>query len=663
MNKGQEYQSEVNYLNETIENIEKIILENETKIKENEKDSLEMKEYIWKNISSMDSAEISFYNNLFNVNYNISEINYFKNKVLKEMVNNPYYGRVDFAEDGQDFKIKVYIGLTNVMDKELKIYVYDWRSPIACLYYEYEDGKCVYKSPRGNVKGNIELKRQYKILDGKLIYYIDSSLSISDELLKDALSSNSSENMKQIVSTIQKEQDRVIRNSQDKVLIVSGPAGCGKTSVALHHVAFLLYKNRETMKSDDVLIFSPNEIFSKYISEVLPSLGEKNVLQTEFSKYISSYLNEYKKIEKYEKFIERTYNATREEQENIKTKLSKEIIEYIDNYVTTLAQKVEFKDIIVDDIIIFTAKECKDIMDNDMKKWPLTKRINKTIDYIYMKIRHIINKKMNKNEIMEYLKSRVNFAFNIKEIALSFSEYYNKCREKNDLHFELDGNELRYEDAIVLLYLKGKINGFGYDNKIQQVVIDEAQDYTYVQLLALKEIFKQAAFTILGDQNQTLNTYASTNFVEDSKMIFGEYNKKIIELKTTYRSSYEITNYCNSILDLKNINPIKRNTREPIEINFSNKKAAINWLKEYLKEEKKYNFNKIAIIVSDIQKSKFLKTALKNYIMDNVQILPIYLAKGLEFDSVVVISEKDINKNIKYIACSRALHHLAVINF
>ena len=215
--------------------------------------------------------------------------------------------------------------------------IYDWRSPICSLFYDYEVGPAAYSAPAGSINGQLLRKRQYKIVDAKLVSAFDNSISIDDELLQEVLAQESNEKMKNIVNTIQQEQNNVIRNVRDKTLIVSGIAGSGKTSVALHRIAFLLYKIKN-LSSNDILILSPNQIFTEYISNVLPELGEDNTLQTTFNDYLSSVITEFNSVESFMDFIGKYYSDGVDNIPLIKYKQSDGIIKdfklYVDDFVS-----------------------------------------------------------------------------------------------------------------------------------------------------------------------------------------------------------------------------------------------------------------------------------------------------------------------------------------
>ena len=265
----------------------------------------EFRKVLWEDKGSIDKVEMTtgLMSSEFEAGFMLMKMDYYK-KLLK-LKYSPYFGRIDFKEKDTDKIYKVYIGLAGV-EKDLNYIIYDWRSPIAGMFYDYGIGSCEYESPDGDILGSILLRRQYKIENNKIIRAFDSDLNVVDEMLQEVLDENSSDKMKNIVNTIQKEQNEIIRNVHDKNLIVQGIAGSGKTSVALHRIAFLLYKIKN-LKSANVVIFSPNNVFSEYISDVLPELGEDNTSETTFKDFAQSFIKEFKETESFTTFIERYY--------------------------------------------------------------------------------------------------------------------------------------------------------------------------------------------------------------------------------------------------------------------------------------------------------------------------------------------------------------------
>ena len=335
---GKQLQEEKEYLKEVKQVINNKLEKLETTNKELMEGITDRQKDIWKNINEMDIAEKEFASG--ELEREALQAKYFYQNVqkFKKVLKSPYFGRIDFKEKTR--KTKVYVGLSSVSDEEYNNYVYDWRAPISSLYYDYETGKAKYTSPDGIVEGFIDLKRQYKIENSKLKYAFDSTVSIQDEMLKDALSNNTSEKMKDIVTTIQKEQNEVIRNTKFDNLIVEGAAGSGKTSVALHRIAFILYRYRNYVSNKNIIIFSPNKVFSDYISDVLPSLGEENVTTLLFSEFLESRIQDFEDIENYSQLIERFHNTKDNlEKQIMNIKMNNNFIKIVDNYINRVIEE------------------------------------------------------------------------------------------------------------------------------------------------------------------------------------------------------------------------------------------------------------------------------------------------------------------------------------
>ena len=565
--------------------------------------------------------------------------NYHKrNYVLKRALNSPYFGRVDFKID--DEIINVYVGLKDITDD--KHYVFDWRSPIASLFYNYGVGKAEYEAFE-KVEGEIILKRQYKIEGSKLVRCIETSLNIDDDVLQDILSENTSSQMTNIVNTIQKEQNLIIRNDKDKVLIVEGASGSGKTSVALHRIAYLLYHYKD-LSSDDILIFSPSETFADYISLVLPSLGEENVVNITFNSFVHRFINI--KIEDYNYFLKRLYTGKVD-----KNKFTEEYTLKLENYLNDYISGLEFEKGFGIKNIHYTKEMLNEHL-NKYKKLSLNEMLSLVATDICYEIKTSLK---NKNKIIENLKPFLNKSIDYKEI------YENFINEKIA--------EIKYEDVPLILYTYFYLNGFYTDNKIKHVVIDEAQDYSLLQYLILKNIFPKASFTILGDPNQVINPCIKYNSLSDLTKVFE--NGKFYKLSKTYRSSAEITNFTNKILDLNNISVIRRSNQKPVVA--KKEKDLFKDLNEDLSNLE--NYNAVAIITKTKEESKKIYNLLKDNFdvsLDSsdhkkILILPFYMAKGLEFDSVIIYTEVDNayteeEKNFYYVACTRAMHELIVYN-
>ena len=632
---------------------------------QDEEKMLEFKKYMWDAKGGMDGNEISSLMADNDMEINILER---KNKYLMRLFRvekKPYFGRIIFKDEDEENDI--YIGITHVEDK-LNFYVHDWRSPICSLFYDYELGKASYKTPAGTGSGEITLKRQYKIEDGKLLNVFDNNINIEDEVLQDVLANNSSDKMKNIVNTIQEEQNKVIRNVNDRNLIVQGIAGSGKTSVALHRIAFLLYRI-PNLTSNNVLIFSPNSIFSEYISNVLPELGEDNTKETTYNTFLKASLKEFDEIESFASFIERYYKYNVSDVDLVKYKQSDEIVNDITSYVTDLTNEALFKDDLITRDFVYTADELNDMLKNRYSRFPLFLRITSIAD----KISEInYNSNMSKSKsICKMLFDKLNVDKDYAVIYMNFfKSKYTKIKSNSDINHKF----LNYEDACLLVYLKGILEGFNYNTYIKQVVIDEAQDYTKLQYMIIKKIFRNASFTILGDTNQTINPYYKYNSLKDLDTIFDE--SKYIELTKTYRSSEEIVEYANKILGLDHVSAIRRGVSNPVIMKqegdlHDDIVNDLNMLRAKSKSvavicKNDTEVDKIYDLIKDDINCDVIKSTWQEY-KRNLVIIPAYIAKGLEFDSVIIYTSKDnkykdSEKYLYYVAVTRAQHNLIVYN-
>ncbi len=663
------------YLNICLKEINKQIKELSEGLEVEEVNITEFRKFIWENKGSMDPVEIR--SNLMS-----SELDFYfftkKADYLKKLYRikgSPYFGRIDFKEDNSNDRV-IYIGITHLL-KDNKNLIYDWRAPISSLFYDYELGRASYIAPEGIVKGLLTKKRQYKIKDGKIINIFDNDVNVTDEFLQEVLTNTSSDKMKNIVNTIQKEQNKVIRNTDSKNLIVQGIAGSGKTSVALHRIAFLLYK-LENLSANNVLIFSPNNIFSEYISNVLPELGEANALETTFSDFAIKYITKYNKIESFTSFIERYYTGININKDLITYKMSDEMIKVIDKYVDNLIKKAKFMTNIKIDIMEYSKEELNNLFHHRYNKMTLYERIELIAEHIcnvenkkYGKYgRTIINRLWNSLNIDKDLKVLFKELFKSKIFINSYGILSDK-----EINSFVNRKILLYEDTLLWIYLQGRLQSFPYSSLIKQIVIDEAQDYNKLQYIILKKIFPRASFTILGDINQNINPYYKYQSLYELKDILEDV--KYLELTKTYRSSPEIIAFSNKIMGLEHVVSVRVSNNNPVIEDHP--KDIYNRLKEDIREGQKI-YKKIAIITKNHDEANKLYELLKNdfpninYLTETSEkfnhdlvIIPSYLAKGLEFDLVIVYTDKDNQyqdneKNLYYVVVTRAQHQLKVYN-
>lgn len=577
---------------------------------------------------------------------------------LKKQRLSPYFGKIDFLSN--DRKNSYYIGIFNLTNGGEIPLICDWRAPVSSLYYDFEVGKASYTAPSGVISGEIINKCQFKIKDTKLKYVFDSSLTINDEILQQELAQNASNKMKNIIATIQREQNKLIRED-DNMIFVQGVAGSGKTSIALHKVAYLLYKYRDKFASSDILILSPNSIFSDYISAVLPSLGEENALSMTFMDLAKEELRDVSQFESREEMLD----AITSDNIRLNEVAYKNCVEFANSlkmYLNTyLNLSFRPKDIAVGDIKI-TSAELMELYDKKyINKTPAI-RINWIVDYILDKL--------------EVEKNQDDVAFRLKRILYSMFErvslidIYSDFLDKIGLKFNFSKqNKLFFEDIAPVLYIKHYMLGLTKRN-VKYLIIDEYQDYNLLEIEIFNEIFT-CPKCILGDVNQCIEKIMTDDDVNTYAKTFGA--KNVYTLNRTYRSTYEITTFCNNIKGIES-QPVDRHGKDVCINLFENIEKEANFIENLVKNSK--NYDTIAIICKTTQEAKLYYEYLGNIddlvLMDGnsslsrVMIMSVCSAKGLEFDMVIVPNATSDNyktfldKNFLYTSCTRALHELVI---
>jgi DNA helicase-2/ATP-dependent DNA helicase PcrA len=617
-----------------------------------------------------------------------------KLKLLKEKL---YFGRIDFKEIGCGETESIYIGASTLMD-DLDILIYDWRSPVSGMFYEYEMGKAEYVCPEGIIEGKITLKRQYSISNGKIKYMFNTDLEIDDDILQESLNNNCDEYMRTIIKSIQKEQNRVIRNKNEDILIVQGPAGSGKTSIALHRAAYVLYKYKDRgLKSDNIIIFSPNAIFNDYISQVLPELGEDKICQTTFMEYAVDSLTENLSIEDGYDQMEEILSGIRSEsyklkKDSITFKESLEFQKIIKRYINKLEEKtIEFKDIKFRQWLIITGEELNDLYHNTYRKWPIKHRYKEMLKDIEYRIEQNNIEKLRYEQLEEEFheenqycyegiealeavlnREMVSFRYHTKKLLsidemevykelVGSEEIFNQLSEGIELPEnisdilrssirELNNNKVVFEDITSLLYIKHTLGDMRSMSEIKYVIIDEAQDYSPFQYKLFKELFPKAGFTILGDINQSINPYANTLDYSIIEEIFNNKRSSIIELQKSYRSTKEISDFTKKIINNEKIINVARAGEKPELIKVSDYRDRMNKIKNDIESMLNSGLKSIAIICKTSSTSSYVYRDIAEMssldinlikkedekFKSGINIVPSYLSKGLEFDGVII---------------------------
>ncbi|WP_255994040.1 HelD family protein [Clostridium perfringens] len=627
-------------------------------------------------------------------------------KKLKELTilkESPYFGRVTFNDLEFDQKDTLYVGRFGVTPEgSYEPVIVDWRAPVASLFYHGSLGEVSYTSPDGPIKCDIEGRRQIIVKKGELKGVFDSAIDVKDDILQMVLSNNSSDKLKDVIMTIQQEQDEIIRKERTSNIVVNGVAGSGKTTIALHRVAYLLYNYRKELE-DKVLILGPNGIFMEYISQVLPSLGEVGVKQETFASFALKEMDSELYIMSFDKYLEKILSKDKEFIEDAKYKNSYEIIKDLDNLVKEMDKDYfHVEDVKYFGDLVISKEEIEEMFNKHYEYMPLFRRSEKIKRIILSKIKdkrdekvwelnEEIRKEKEKLTPEELLIEENNLEFRrklrireiVKEVMDSRAKLDSWISREDvlDIYDRFNGNKKEYtiNDLAPILYLAIKLEGKKATKDYRHVVIDEAQDYSPLQFKVVRELTGTKYFTVVGDVNQRLIKYSDLAPMMELEKIFDDVNPEIYNLNKSYRSTYEIMEYANKYLDEDRIIPIVRHGKPVEEIEFHNSEELSESIIESLKEFSNEGLESIAIITRDKEELEKVYNLISNKVhlvkFDNEDVLykggnviiPSYFAKGLEFDGVIIVdngSSKDENEDlIKYIMSTRALHRLKEIQF
>lgn len=628
-----------------------------------------------------------------------------ENISLKRHQDSPYFARIDFKEDNSNEQ-KYYLGKVGLIDNNANQYIVDWRAPVANLYYDSALGRSEYSTKTETFKGDLNLKRVYTIKDGKLISYMDVHSTSDDDLLKPYLGVNADSKIKNIVSSIQKEQNDIIRDALHKNIIIQGVAGSGKTTVMLHRISYLAYAEKDFYKTNQYIVISPNNLFTDYMSAILPDLEVDQVKQITFEDLAIEFLNLKSKLTVIPRSKTTTYDLISH------YKSSKNTVILLDNYLNKITKNLFEKHLLKNDIIIINKNELFNIF-NKFDKEPLKIKIEKTISAIYKysqdnanEIIKNINKQFDdliKNEndaikrkelikesykvkstlikdikelIKDYFKE---FKFNILEIYKEFIKSIDYPELVNSTLANLNKRKVDFDDLAILIYINEYLFGNKQYTDYISVSIDEAQDLGYMHYASLKKLFKFTNFSVYGDLSQSIYAYRGIESWDELKEILSS-KSEVKYLAKSYRTTIEIMNFANKILNHLNVplaEPVIRHGENVLTTKTANNLTHIeNKINEYLSK----GYKSIALICKEEKEvNKYydlLKNKLKVSKLDEsstsydggICILPIALAKGLEFDAVIVnnVNNTNYDKNnildmkLLYVALTRALHELNV---
>lgn len=668
-------------------------------------------------------------------------------KVYERLQQSPYFARIDFLQNGHQDPLKIYIGVATLLDEQDEnIVIYDWRAPISSMYYDYTPGEASYDTTTEEISGEMLLKRQFIIKNGQLQSMFNTGLTIGDDLLLDILAQNANEHIRSIVATIQAEQNKIIRHVHSRYLIVEGVAGSGKTAVALQRVAYLLYRYRNEMTADQILLITPNQLFNQYIHTVLPDLGEDNMQQLTFIEYAEKRLGRQFQLEyPYEQLEDL---LTEKNDAHYQTKLStisfKASLAYkllMDQYVSYLSKKgLLFKNIVFRGERIITAQAITEYFYSFPFSMSIPDRLQLVKEWLLQQLTKFERDERRKEWVEEeaelldkedYSKSYKELLYEGRYTENSFDDFDQERRKlarqivkkhfkplRNSVHqlkfvqilgtyrqlFDLNSpihKELQhlmpdnwedicqqtlpnlakrliaYEDAAPFLYLQDKIEGQQTNMMIRHVLIDEAQDYSPFQLIVLQQLFPKARMTILGDGHQTIHPHTFDNPSLLDPQLYGEQAEKMI-LTKSYRSTKQIIQLTANILnDGSEVEAFNRNGPEPSITIVPNELDLTEQIIQNI-NNLSTKFETIAVICKTAAECSAVYEQLSNQVdiqlinhntkqfKKGILLLPAYMAKGIEFDAVLIYNASAANysreneRNYFYTACTRAMHELHI---
>ena len=684
------------YLSHVTESLKHRIVQLDESIEAGQKEIEGMHEYYWENYTEMDQYG---YENFDNQQALLHEINASNEKIelrrrFRKMMDSPFFGRVDFCYEGEDEPEIFYIGIANLAEENGGLpLIYDWRAPVSGLFYDFDKGPASYQAPLGEIHGDIAAKWQYKIRGGKMIYEFESDVKIDDEILKAELGSNGDVQLKNIIRTIQKEQNAIIRNTSDRIMVIQGAAGSGKTSIALHRIAYLLYHDRKNLKSSSVLVLSPNGVFSDYISHILPELGEENIREMSFDLFAYKRLkNVVSDCEDRYDLIERQIAGLCDEK-LLKEKLSRDFLDRMEGYLVELEDSLmNFRDVEHRGVV----KKEQEIIELFYFKFmdiPLLSRMDAVAEYFIDEVETLKGFDLPDEE-REAVKNRFYRMYETRDLYVLYNRFLRQEGFPSLPQVQYEKRKLRYEDVYPVLYLKYRLETQQEDSGVRHLIVDEMQDYSMIQYLIIQRLFK-CRMTILGDREQTMDG-EQQDVLTFLPKIFGKDIRRIM-MNKSYRNTVEIASYANKLAGITEVELFERHGKPVVEKEFPGLEEALESVVRELRLEKQaviaenadegvediISYETAAVIARTADEARetyyILKEKLEAEGFDTKERLSLlhrdstnfqkgltvttfYMAKGLEFDQVFSVfpgeDRSPIVERARYIAATRALHEL-----
>ena len=660
------------YLEFVLEKLQDRIRRIDSSILEGEKEIEGMHEYYWENYTEMDQYGYENFDNqqalLTQINTNQAQMK-MRRRLLK-MLDSPYFARVDFRYEDEEEAEIFYIGIGNFAENAGGVpLVYDWRAPVSGLFYDFDKGDAFYEAPGGRMEGEITAKWQYKIRQGKMIYAFESDIKIDDEILKAELGGNGDVQLKNIIRTIQKEQNAIIRNTSDRILVIQGAAGSGKTSVALHRIAYLLYHDRKNLKSSNILILSPNGIFSDYISHILPELGEENIQEMSFDFFA------YRQLRDTVADCEEKYDLIEQNMRDsgcmdaYHQKQSGEFVSQMEGYLLMLEDELmQFQDV---DFRGYRIKSSQviDLFYHKFLDIPLLSRMEAVMEYLIDEYETLAGKDLEEEEKL-YFQEKFLRMYETRDLYVIYNRFLESCGYHTLPDVPYEKRMLKYEDVYPMLYMKYRLSRPEQRNNIKHLVIDEMQDYSRMQYEILMQLFP-CRMTILGDKAQTMDEKQQdvTRFLPRLM----RHGCRVIEMNKSYRNTVEIARYAAELAGIKDLDLFERHGKPVTEETFDDLTEAVEQITKAVRLGTEA-FETAAVLAMTEEEAweiyHLLETKMPvNYVDRNssnfrkgLTVTTFYLAKGLEFDQVFTIygkqKENALIRQAKYICATRALHEL-----
>lgn len=673
---NQTEKQEKEYLKQIISFLKKVIGNTDASVKDHVDTLAEYKDYIWFN-KDIDPHEIRSMRESILNHFALGESVINKHKRLTKILAIPYFGRIDFLEKKENSKVMpIYIGIHTFYDPESRAtLIHDWRAPVSSMFYDHELGEAGYRSPSGEIKGVISLKRQYRIRGGKMEFMIESALTVHDDILQKELSSNADDKMKNIVATIQREQNRIIRNEDIRTLIIQGVAGSGKTSIALHRIAYLLYTFRDSISSKDILIISPNKVFSDYISNVLPELGEETVPETSMEQILSGVLEHKYKYQTYfglvNELLEKPSSSLID---RIAYKASFGFISELDKFILHI-ENTYFKaaDVKLTKYITIPAPFIEEQYLR-FNRYPIRRRFDAMADYMLdmLKIQYAFTVTTAGRNL---LKKEIRLMFAGNNDIQVYKDFF-KWTNNPGMFKMRKGHTLEYSDLAPLAYLHLALEGSGNQPfRVKHLLIDEMQDYSPIQYKVIQKLFP-CRKTVLGDAGQSVNPYGSSTAETIQKSLTAS---EIMKLCKSYRSTFEITDFAQKIHPNAELEPVARHGEKPQILQFGSAVEELSGIMGLISTYRKSGYKSLGIICKTEQQAREMADVLKSYANDisflssqssafvqGIVITSAHMAKGLEFDEVIIPQtdernyRSEIDKSMLYVAVTRAMHRLTL---